>query len=73
MKKDTTYSRFVELIHEHQGILHRICSIYASTPEDREDLNQEILLQAWRSFASFSSKSKFSTWLYRVALNTALM
>ena len=66
------YTAFVDLIHEHQGIVHRICSIYESLPEDREDLYQEILMQSWRSFASFNGQSKFSTWLYRVALNTAL-
>jgi RNA polymerase sigma-70 factor (ECF subfamily) len=66
------HSTFVDLIYEHQGILHRICSVYESLPEDREDLYQEILLQSWRSFASFNGQSKFSTWLYRVALNTAL-
>ena len=66
------YSQFVDLIYEHQGILHRVCSVYESAPEDREDLYQEILLQSWRSFASFNGQSKFSTWLYRVALNSAL-
>ncbi len=64
---------FVDQIYEHQGILRRICSVYASSPEDREDLYQEILLQSWRSFASFNGQAKFSTWLYRVALNTALL
>lgn len=64
---------FVDLIYEHQGILRRICFIYASLQQDREDLYQEILLQSWRSFASFNGRSKFSTWLYRVALNTALL
>jgi RNA polymerase sigma-70 factor (ECF subfamily) len=66
------YTAFVDLIYEHQGILHRICSIYEPLPEDREDLYQEILMQSWRSFASFNGQAKFSTWLYRVALNTAL-
>jgi RNA polymerase sigma-70 factor (ECF subfamily) len=64
---------FVDLVYEHQGILRRICSVYASSPEDREDLYQEILMQSWRSFASFNGRSQFSTWLYRVALNTALL
>lgn len=65
--------RFVDLMYEHQGILHRICPIYASSPADREDLYQEILMQTWRSFDTFNRQSKFSTWLYRVALNTALL
>jgi RNA polymerase sigma-70 factor (ECF subfamily) len=64
---------FVDLVYEHQGILRRICSVYASSREDREDLHQEILMQSWRSFPSFNGRSEFSTWLYRVALNTALL
>lgn len=68
-----TYGAFVDQLHEHQGILGRICSVYARTPEERDDLRQEILLQAWRSFGTFRGQSAFSTWLYRVALNTALM
>lgn len=66
------YTEFVDLLYEHQGIVHRICCIYESSLEDREDLYQEVLMQSWRSFASFNGQSKFSTWLYRVALNTAL-
>lgn len=73
VKSDIPGFSFVELIHAHQGIVYRICSVYASTPEDREDLNQEILLQCWRSFASFRGDALFSTWLYRIALNTALL
>ena len=67
------YAAFIDGMHEHQGILGRICSVYANSPEDRDDLRQEILLQAWRSFGSFRGEAAFSTWLYRVALNTALM
>jgi RNA polymerase sigma-70 factor (ECF subfamily) len=72
-REQADYQAFVDLAYEHQGILHRICAIYASSREDREDLYQDILLQSWRSFASFNGRSKFSTWLYRVALNTALL
>jgi RNA polymerase sigma-70 factor (ECF subfamily) len=72
-QKRQDYQAFVDLVYEHQGILHRICSVYGASADDREDLRQEILLQSWRSFASFNGRSKFSTWLYRVALNTALV
>jgi RNA polymerase sigma-70 factor (ECF subfamily) len=70
--KQKDYQAFVDLVYEHRGILHRICAIYASIPEDREDLYQDILMQSWKSFGSFNGQSRFSTWLYRVALNTAL-
>jgi len=64
---------FVNLVNDHQGIIHKICRVYAHNEDDRQDLFQEIVLNAWKSFASFEFRSKFSTWLYRVALNTALM
>ena len=46
--------------------------LYADEVEDRNDLRQEIISQAWRSFASFRSEAKFSTWLYRVAMNVSI-
>lgn len=46
--------------------------LYANDAEERKDLYQEILLQAWRSWSSFRGDSKFSTWLYRISLNTIL-
>jgi RNA polymerase sigma-70 factor (ECF subfamily) len=69
---ETERTRFVELIEKHQGILHRICSVYAGHAHDRQDLFQDMVLQLWRSFASFRKQSSFATWMYRVALNTAL-
>jgi RNA polymerase sigma-70 factor (ECF subfamily) len=64
---------FVERVHAAQGILHRICAVYTQDEEGHNDLRQEILLQLWRSYSSFRNQSTFSTWMYRVALNTALM
>lgn len=66
-------NRFVTAVQGHSGILHRICQAYGRNREEREDLQQEILLQLWRSFAHFRGDASFSTWMYRVALNTALM
>ena len=63
---------FIKIVSENQGIIHKVCSIYCDSEEDRRDLFQEILTQLWRSFTSFRSESKFSTWMYRVALNTAI-
>ncbi|MDP3433339.1 MAG: sigma-70 family RNA polymerase sigma factor [Bacteroidota bacterium] len=62
---------FLQIITENQGIIHKVCSIYCDSEEDRRDLFQEILVQLWKSFSSFRNESKFSTWMYRVALNTA--
>jgi len=63
---------FEKLIFEHQQLIHKICNIYGKSIADKEDLFQEITIQLWKSFSSFEHKSKFSTWLYRVALNTAI-
>jgi len=63
---------FLHIITENQGIIHKVCSIYCDSEEDRRDLFQEILVQLWKSFPSFRNESKFSTWMYRVALNTAI-
>ncbi|MDP5168682.1 MAG: RNA polymerase sigma factor [Bacteroidia bacterium] len=63
---------FLEIISTHQRIIHKVCRLYAHTEDDRADLFQEILLQLWRAFGSFKGESKISTWMYRVALNTAI-
>ncbi len=68
---DTLSRRFSEDTINNLGIIHKICRIYRKDTDDREDLFQEILYNAWRSYPSFEGRSKFSTWLYRVALNTA--
>lgn len=56
----------------HKGIILRICKIYRKDPDDQKDLYQDIVLNAWHSYPQFENRSKFSTWLYRVALNTSL-
>ncbi|MFK7924388.1 MAG: RNA polymerase sigma factor [Bacteroidia bacterium] len=63
---------FVSLIETNQGIIHKVCRLYAFGLAEREDLFQEIVLQLWRNHKTFSGKSKISTWMYRVALNTAI-
>jgi len=63
---------FIELIKSHQGILHKICNIYFLRDPYKDDYYQEILIRLWKSYPSFKNLSSFSTWLYRVALNTAI-
>ncbi len=61
------------MIAENERLIYKVCSVYASEPEDRRDLFQEIVLQAWKGYARFKEEeAKISTWLYRVALNTAI-
>jgi RNA polymerase sigma-70 factor (ECF subfamily) len=64
--------RFVALIDEHRKILFKIAGSYARNATDREDLIQEMVLQMWRSFDSYDETRRFSTWMYRVALNVAI-
>ncbi len=63
---------FLQIIKKNQGIIHKVCNIYCDDQDDRNDLFQEIVAQLWKSFPSFREESKFSTWMYRVALNTAI-
>ena len=63
---------FVEWIKQHEGIIYKITRVYGKSKEDREDLYQEVVYQLWKSIDSYQKKSKDTTWLYRVALNTAL-
>ena len=63
---------FISLIKTHEGMLYKLSRAYADTREDRQDLYQEIVYQIWKSFGSFKGKSQISTWMYRVALNTAI-
>lgn len=63
---------FTHLIQAHSGILHKVTRLYLSDPEDQKDAIQEITLQAWKSYPKFRADAKFSTWLYKVALNTVL-
>ena len=63
---------FVEVIHDYQKIIYKICRVYRDSREDQEDLFQEIVYQLWKSYPSFKRESKVSSWIYRVALNTAI-
>jgi RNA polymerase sigma-70 factor (ECF subfamily) len=63
---------FVSLLDRHQAIVHKVSKVYAKSEEDREDLFQEILYQLWKAYPAFRGESKFSTWMYRIALNTAI-
>lgn len=72
MTHERTHKQFLELIKNNQSILHKICFIYSRNKGDKEDLQQEIILQLWKSYPSFQGNAAFSTWMYRVALNTAI-
>ena len=71
MKLDSEHN-FVELLQKHQNIVHKICRIYTDNEHAHKDLFQEISIQLWKAFPKFRGDSKFSTWMYRVGLNTAI-
>jgi len=64
--------QFERLIKEHDLLVYKVCSIYAHTESDKQDLFQEIVIQLWKAFPKYKGEAKFSTWLYRVAINTAI-
>ena len=67
-----TQEEFVRQVQTNQGIIQKICRLYGQTQPDREDPFQEIVVQLWKAVPKFRGESKFSTWMYRVALNTAI-
>lgn len=72
MEASRKEEQFNQLVFENQAIIHKICRVYCVLEQDREDLFQEIVFNLWKGFTSFRNESAFSTWLYRVALNTAI-
>ncbi len=71
MNKQLEHSFIIQL-EENQNIVHKICRLYTHDKDSHNDLFQEITIQLWRAFPKFRGDSKFSTWMYRVALNTAI-
>lgn len=64
---------FLEKIEKHKKVIFKISKMYMDNYEDQKDLFQEITFQAWKAYPHFEGRSAFSTWLYRIALNTAII
>jgi len=64
---------FLNRIEKHKGILYKVSKMYMDNSDDQQDLFQEIVCQLWKSYDSFRNESQFSTWMYRVAVNTAIV
>lgn len=71
MNKELEHS-FVELLEKHQNIIHKVCRLYTNNYDTHNDLFQEITIQLWKAYPQFRGEAKFSTWMYRVGLNTAI-
>jgi RNA polymerase sigma factor (sigma-70 family) len=72
MSKIEKSDRFLSTIEINKGIIYKITNSYCKDPEDRKDLVQEIISQLWKSFDNYSDQYKYSTWIYRIALNVAI-
>lgn len=64
--------QFVTELESNQNIVHKVCSLYTHNRDAHNDLFQEITIQLWKAYPKFRGDSKLSTWMYRVALNTAI-
>jgi RNA polymerase sigma-70 factor (ECF subfamily) len=71
LNKELEHS-FVELLEKHQNIVHKVCRLYTNNQDAHNDLFQEITIQLWKAYPKFRGDAKFSTWMYRVGLNTAI-
>lgn len=69
---DQPDKRFLDLIEENKRIIFKICNSYCPNKNEREDLAQDIVYHLWKSYQSFNPALKFSTWMYRIALNVAI-
>lgn len=63
---------FIGIIKENEGLIYKVARVYTNSKEDEQDLYQEVVYQLWKCFGSFRNESKISTWMYRIALNTAI-
>jgi RNA polymerase sigma-70 factor (ECF subfamily) len=68
----TGTAEFLRAINDHRGAIHRVTRAYAAGADAREELFQEIVYQLWRAFPAFRRQSSAMTWIYRIALNTAI-
>jgi RNA polymerase sigma-70 factor (ECF subfamily) len=73
MSRTDLSRRFEQYLRDHRGIAFKVAGFYTHSAADRDDLLQDIHIQAWRAFARFDERrASFATWLYRVALNVAI-
>lgn len=68
-EQETVFRRWLD---EHLGLMMKVARGCATSPQDQDDLFQDILVQIWSSIPAFRGEAKETTWIYRVAFNTAL-
>jgi RNA polymerase sigma-70 factor (ECF subfamily) len=72
MKATDQTERFLTVLQTHKGIIYKVAHSYCTGAEDRKDLVQDIIIQLWNAFDTYSDQYKYSTWIYRIALNVAI-
>jgi RNA polymerase sigma-70 factor (ECF subfamily) len=72
LKKTDLEIAFEIKLKDYKLLIYKVCRIYANNHDDIQDLYQDIIIQLWKSYPKFRGEAKFSTWLYRIAINTAL-
>lgn len=72
MTNKNNEKEFTDLLLQHQAIVYKVCLLYAQDKDDIADLYQETVYNLWKSFCTFENRSSFSTWVYRIALNTCI-
>lgn len=70
--KESKKDEFLSTIDTHKKIIYKVVNSYCKNKEDRKDLEQEIIIQLWNSFDKYNAEYKYSTWMYRIALNVAI-
>jgi len=70
---ESSQARFQVLLEQNRGIVLKVAHTYCRHPEDRRDLVQEIAAQLWRAYPGYDETRSFSTWMYRIALNVAIL
>jgi RNA polymerase sigma-70 factor (ECF subfamily) len=68
----TLEDRFTRVIKENEAIIFKVSTVYTNTLADQQDLYQEIVIQLWKAFGTFRGEARRSSWIYRIALNTAI-
>jgi len=69
---DTTEKEFERIVHEHKSSIYTVCYMFADCAEEADDLFQEVLLNLWKGLPKFDERSKLSSWIWRLSLNTCI-
>ena len=72
MNTQQNKDRFINIISQNKKLIYKVCNSYCRNADDRQDLVQEVIIRLWQAFDKYDDRYKLSTWMYRIALNTAI-